>query len=100
MTDPDRRTRNRSWLPLSSFPVANAGRSYLSSDGLDGRWQQKRHETVWRAVASCKRCIDPKRQLTGQLLNLPGASSLQRQALRSTRRFQPAELLRRCHAKQ
>jgi hypothetical protein len=33
--------------------VANAGRSYPSSDGLDGRWQPK-HETVWRAVASRK----------------------------------------------
>jgi hypothetical protein len=26
----------------------------LSSDGLDGRWQPTRHETVWRAVASRK----------------------------------------------
>ena len=36
------------------IPVTNAGRSYLRSDGLDGRWQPKRHETVWRAVASRK----------------------------------------------
>jgi hypothetical protein len=36
------------------IPVANAGRSCPSSDGLDGRRKPKRHETVWRAVASHK----------------------------------------------
>jgi hypothetical protein len=36
------------------IPAANAGRSYIRSHGLDGRWQPKRHETVWRAVASRK----------------------------------------------
>ena len=39
------------WLPI---PVATTGRSYTRSDGLDGRRQPKRHETVWRAVASRK----------------------------------------------
>jgi hypothetical protein len=34
------------------IPMANAGRSYPSSDGLDGHRRPKRHETVWRAVAS------------------------------------------------
>jgi hypothetical protein len=36
------------------IPLANAGRSYPSSDGLDGRRKSKRHETMWRAVASRK----------------------------------------------
>jgi hypothetical protein len=34
--------------------VANASRSGSSADRLNDHWQPKRHETVWRAVASRK----------------------------------------------
>jgi hypothetical protein len=59
------------------IPVANAGRSYLSSDGLDGRWQAKRHETVWRAVASRKgRRNNRRRNLATIPEILPGPARL------------------------
>jgi hypothetical protein len=58
-------------------PVANAGRSYPSSDGLDGRWQPKRHETVWRAVASRKGGWNNKRRNLATIPEiLPGAARL------------------------
>jgi cation diffusion facilitator CzcD-associated flavoprotein CzcO len=57
--------------------VANAGRSYLSSDGLDGRRKSKRHETVWRAVASRKGSWDNRRRNLATIPEiLPGAARL------------------------
>jgi hypothetical protein len=60
--------------------VANAGRPYLSSDGLDGRdgrWQPKRHETVWRAVASRKGSWNNRRRNLAAVPEiLPGAARL------------------------
>ena len=59
------------------IPVANAGRSYPSSDGLDGRWQPKRHETVWRAVASRKGSWNNRRRNLATIPEgLPGAARL------------------------
>jgi hypothetical protein len=59
------------------IPVANAGRSYPSSDGLDGSWQPKRHETVWRAVASRKGSWNNRRRNLATIPKiLPGAARL------------------------
>src|SRR3984957_8035693 len=59
------------------IPVANACRSYPSSDGLDGRWQPKRHETVWRAVASRKGSWNNRRRNLATIPEiLPGAAPL------------------------
>ena len=59
------------------IPVANAGRSYIRSDGLDGRWQPKRHETVWRAAASRKGGWNNRwRNLATVPEILPGAARL------------------------
>jgi hypothetical protein len=58
------------------IPVANAGRSCSSSDGLDGRWQPKRHEIVWRAVASRKGSWNNRRRNRPQFLKSPGAARL------------------------
>ena len=59
------------------IPAANAGRSYIRSDGLDGRWQPKRHETVWRAAASRKGGWNNRwRNLATVPEILPGAARL------------------------
>ena len=59
------------------IPVANAGRSCLSSDSLDGRWQPKHHETVWRAVASRKGgWNNSRRDLAAVSEILPGGARL------------------------
>jgi hypothetical protein len=59
------------------IPVANAGRSYPSSDGLEGRWQPKRHETVWRAMASRKGSWNNRGRILATIPEiLPGAARL------------------------
>ena len=56
------------------IPVANAGRSHPSSDGLG---QPKRHETVWRAVASRKGSWNNRRRNLATIPEiLPGAARL------------------------
>jgi hypothetical protein len=59
------------------IPVANAGRSYPSSDGLNGHRKPKRHETVWRAVASRKGGWNNRRRNLATIPEiLPGAARL------------------------
>jgi hypothetical protein len=72
------------------IPVANAGRSYPSSDGLDRRRKSKRHETVWRAVASCKGSWDSRRRNLATIPEiLPGATRLDDKRS-ATRRIYPS----------
>jgi hypothetical protein len=63
------------WLPLS---VAAAGPcSCSSSDQLDGHRKSKRHETVWRAVASRKGSRNNRRRNLATVPEiLPGAARL------------------------
>ena len=59
------------------IPVANAGRSYPSSDGLNGHRKPKRHETVWRAVASRKGGWNNRRRYLATIPEiLPSAARL------------------------
>ena len=59
------------------IPVANAGRSCPSSDGLNGQRKPKRHETVWRAVASRKGGWNNRRRNLATIPEiLPGAARL------------------------
>ena len=61
----------------SLFPWQAAGRSSPSSDGLDGRREPKRHETVWRAVASRKGSWNNRRRNLATIPeSLPGAARL------------------------
>ena len=68
------RHRASNGLPI---PGANAGRSYPSCDGLNGRRKPKRHETVWRAVASRKGGWNNRRRNLASIPEiLPGAARL------------------------
>ena len=58
-------------------PVANACRSGPSSDHLNGHRKSKRHETVWRAVASRKGGWNNRRRNLATIPEiLPGAVRL------------------------
>jgi hypothetical protein len=58
-------------------PMANASRSSPSSDHLNGHRKSKRHETVWRAVASRKGSWNNRRRnLATVPESLPGAARL------------------------
>ena len=75
------------WLPLS---LAAAGGSALSSNWVNSHRKPKRHETVWRAVASRKGSWDNKRRnLATVPEGLPDAARLNDERS-SARRVAPA----------